>query len=60
MSKGRRSDVDTNAFWAAAVALLPADLLKDRKGRAAMRLLGINYRVIKKVKEVGYGSPFCA
>ena len=48
MSKGRRSDVDANAFWAAAVALLPADLLKDRKGRAAMRLLDINYRVIKK------------
>ena len=49
-SKGRRTDVDANAFWAAAVALLPADLLKDRKGRAATRLLDVNYRVLKKVR----------
>lgn len=50
-SKGRRSDVDRNAFWAVASALLPKSLLEDRKGRAAMRLLGVNYRVVKKAGE---------
>ena len=45
--RGRRSDVDRNAFAAAAAALLPADLLKNRRGRAAMRLLGLSYRQVK-------------
>jgi urease gamma subunit len=59
-SKGRRTDVESNAFWAAAVALIPADVLVNRKGRAVVRLLDINYRVIKKASEMrgvlDYGS----
>ena len=51
-SKGRRTDVESNAFWAAAVALIPADVLVNRKGRAVMRLLDIDYRVIKKASEM--------
>lgn len=51
-SKGRRSNVDTNAFWAAAVALLPTSLFKDNKGRTAMRLLHINYRTVQKANEI--------
>ena len=51
-SKERRTDVESNAFWAAAVALIPADVLVNRKGRAVMRLLDIDYRVIKKASEM--------
>ena len=51
-SKGRRTDVESNAFWAAALALIPADVLVNRKGRAVMRLLDIDYRVIKKASEM--------
>jgi hypothetical protein len=50
-SKGRRTAIDTNAFWAAAAALLPASSLKNRKGKEAMLLLGVNYRVVKKAGE---------
>ena len=32
-SEGRRTDVESNAFWAATVALIPADVLVNRKGR---------------------------
>ena len=45
-TKGRRTTIDSNAFWAAAAALLPASLLKNRKSKEAMRLLGVNYRVV--------------
>lgn len=41
---GRRSDENRNAFAAALAALLPADLFQNRRGRSAMRILGINYR----------------
>ena len=51
-SEGRRTDVESNAFWAATVALIPADVLVNRKGRAVMRLLDIDYRVIKKASEM--------
>jgi predicted nucleic acid-binding protein len=51
-SKGRRADVNTNAFWAAAAALLPRDLLVNRKGRAVMRVLDLNYRAIKRAGEI--------
>jgi len=39
-TEGRRSESDTNAFWAAISALVPAGLLEDRGGRAASRILG--------------------
>jgi hypothetical protein len=60
--RGRRTDVDRNAFAAAAAALLPADLLQNRRGRAAMRLLGLSYRQVKagsaKRKELEeHGAP---
>ena len=42
---GRRTDLERNAFMAAAVALIPSDVFQNRKGRAMMRLLGVNYRV---------------
>lgn len=51
-SKGRRTDVESNAFWAAAVALIPADVLRNRKGRAVMRLLDIDYHVVKKASDM--------
>lgn len=54
-SRGRRTDVESTAFWAAAVALIPSDVLKNRKGRAIMRLLDIDYRVVKKASEMRAG-----
>ena len=47
-SKGRRSDIERNAFLAAAAALVPSDVFKDRKGRGVMRLLDIDYRLLKQ------------
>jgi len=47
-TRGRRTDEDRNAFWAGLVALIPANILEDRRGRAAMRLLNVQYRHIKK------------
>lgn len=47
-SKGRRTDESRNAFWASIVSLLPRDLLQQRMGRAAMRLLKIPYRIVKQ------------
>lgn len=46
-ARGRRSDEDRNAFAAALAAMLPADLFENRRGRAAMRILGISYRQAK-------------
>jgi hypothetical protein len=51
-TKGRRTDNKSTAFWAAAVALIPSDVLQNRKGRAIMRLLDIDYRVVKKASEM--------
>ena len=45
---GRRTDADRNAFWASAAAMLPKDIFKSRGGKAAMRILGVSYRVIKQ------------
>ena len=45
---GRRSLADRNAFWAGAAAMLPRDIFKSRGGRAAMRIFGVHYRVIKQ------------
>jgi len=44
---GRRSEEDMNIFWAAIAALMPKDLLANRGGRAASRILGVHYRVVK-------------
>jgi len=44
-SSGRRTAEDMNAFWAGAAALLPPDLLQNRHGRAAMRILGVVSRL---------------
>lgn len=49
---GRRSESDMNAFWAAIAALMPANLLENRGGRAAARILGVHHRVIEKGVEV--------
>ena len=45
---GRRSDTERNAFWAGVVALMPADLIENRQGRAMMRILDLPYRTIKR------------
>ena len=37
---------------AAAVALIPSDVFQNRKGRAVMRLLGVNYRVVKMAADL--------
>jgi hypothetical protein len=46
--RGRRTDMNANAFWWVVAAVLPQDLLKDRQGRSCMRMLHVNYRVVKK------------
>lgn len=48
---GRRTDDDRNAFAAALAALLPRDLFENRRGRAAMRLLGLTYAQAKRGTE---------
>jgi len=45
---GRRTDDDRNAHAAALAALLPRDLFENRRGRAAMRLLGLTYAQAKR------------
>ena len=50
-SGGRRTDEQRNAYWAAAVSHIPKDIMKTRQGRAAMRALGVPYRVIKQAAE---------
>lgn len=44
---GRRREEDMNIFWAAVAALMPKDLLANRGGRAASRILGVHHRVVK-------------
>ena len=44
-TKGRRTDLNGNAFWAAAAALVPEGVFKDRQGRAVMQLLDQRYQV---------------
>ena len=51
-SSGRRTDLERNAFMAAAVALIPSDVFQNRKGRAVMQLLGVNYRVVKMAADL--------
>ena len=46
-AKGRRCDIQRNAFVAGLVALIPRDIFENRQGRAAMRLLGLSYRQVK-------------
>ena len=50
-SGGRRTDEQRNAYWAAAVSHIPRNIMKTRQGRAAMRALGVPYRVIKQASE---------
>jgi hypothetical protein len=54
-TKGRRSQDDMNAFWAAIAALMPAGLIDGRGGASAARILGVHHRVIKKGVEVRAG-----
>ena len=48
---GRRTDINRNAHASALVAMLPANLFSNRRGRAAMRLLGLTYRQVKRGTE---------
>jgi hypothetical protein len=47
-AKGRRNDDDANAILAGAAALLPRDLFENKRGRSAIRTLGLSYCVAKK------------
>ena len=42
-TKGRRTDLNGNAFWAAAAALVPEGLFNGSQGRAVVRLLDQRY-----------------
>ena len=46
LGKGSRCEADNNAFWSAAAALLPADLIEKRQARAAGRILELNYQQV--------------
>ena len=51
-TKGRRSDIDTNTFWAAVTALVPVTAREDRKVRSVMRVLGLRYASVKRAIEI--------
>lgn len=51
-TNGRRTDLEANAFWAAVVAMIPVDVVLNRKGRAVHRLLGVGPRVIAKATQM--------
>lgn len=44
-TKGRRTDEDRNALLASMSALMPQDLFKLRRGRSAMRALGLTWAI---------------
>ena len=50
-TKGRRTDIDMNAFWAAAAAVVPVSTKKDRKARSVMRVLGLRHDSVKHATE---------
>ena len=50
--RGRRDDDDMNAFWAGCAALLPADLFQSKRGRSAMRILGLSYRQARRGAQI--------
>ena len=49
---GRRTDVEINAFWAGAAALIPRDVFETKQGRAVARLLEIPYRTIRRGSQI--------
>ena len=51
-AKGRRSDIDTDAFWTAAAALVPT-AREDKKVRSVMRVLGLRYGSVKRAIRFG-------
>ena len=57
--KGSRCEEDNNAFWSAAAALLPQDLIEKRQARAAGRILGLNYKQ-EPGSIVCYSYSYCA
>jgi hypothetical protein len=52
VTRGRRTAVNSNAFWVAATALIPPIILANRQGRATMRLLGVNAKTVRKAVEL--------
>ena len=53
-TRGRRSEVNTNAFWAAAT--MPTHVFENRKVRAVMRALNLSYRTVKRTSTVASTS----
>jgi len=47
-SLGRRTEQDTNTFWAILAALVPDGVFDQRLGAAVGSLLGLNYRAVRK------------
>jgi hypothetical protein len=51
-TRGRRTTVNSNAFWVVATALIPTDVLLNRQGRATMRLLGVNASTVRRAVQL--------
>ena len=51
-ASGRRSDTNTNAFFAAASALVPVTAREDRMVRSVMRVLGLSQESVKRAIEI--------
>jgi len=51
-SKGRRSDLNMNIFYAAAAAIIPKGVRENRQMRAVMRLTGLRYDAVSKALEL--------
>jgi hypothetical protein len=47
-SKGRRTDLNMNVFYAAAAAIIPKNVRENRQMRAVMRLTGLRYDAVSK------------
>ena len=54
-SSGRRTDINMNAFWAVAAALVPVTALEDRKVRSVMRVLNLRFEVVKRAIDLRNG-----
>ena len=47
-TRGRRTDLDRNVFYAAAAAVIPKKVREDKQVRAVMRVTGLRHDAIMK------------
>ena len=52
-TRGRRTDLDRNVFYAAAAAIIPKKVREDKQVRAVMRLTGLRHDAIIKAQAMG-------